>query len=239
MTESRHIPVERSFANPTAEHLRDLEHQTWLGSHYVSQSMGWSDILPGKRTVVLGEAKCGKTHEFRQQVENLREKDEFAYFLPLEQIHNNEIRDVLSYEDECSLNKWLQQTGRKAWFFLDAVDELKLREGYFSIALRKLQREIGEKAEFAHIFVSCRPADWNNYLDSVEFEQHFPMPTPRKEVDSLVSGKSCFCKLCSKRKIRSGFRRARKCINERQKAQCAGTVAVDTESSNRIRYSLR
>ena len=132
---------------------------------------------------MLGEAKCGKTHEFRKQVENLRKKDEFAYFLPLEQIHNHEIRDVLSYEDECSLNKWLQQTGRKAWFFLDAVDELKLREGHFSVALRKLQREIGERAEFAHIFVSCRPADWNNHLDSTEFERHFPIQKARKEIN--------------------------------------------------------
>ena len=115
--------------------------------------------------------------------------DEFAYFLPLEQLHNHEIREVLSHGDECSLTEWLQQTGRNAWFFLDAVDELKLREGSFSIALRKLQIVISEKAEFAHIFVSCRPADWNNYLDSAEFEQHFPIQTTRKEVDSSVSAK--------------------------------------------------
>ena len=187
MTESRHIPVERSFANPTAEHLRDLEHQTWQGSHYVSQTMGWSDILPRKRTVVLGEAKCGKTHEFRKQVESLRKKDEFAYFLPLEQLHTQKIKDILSSEDESSLTVWLQQTGRKAWFFLDAVDELKLREGHFNVALRKLQRVIGKKAEFAHIFVSCRPVDWNNHLDSTEFERHFPIQLARKEGNSTES----------------------------------------------------
>ena len=189
MTESLHIPVERSFAQPTAEHLRDLEHRTWIDSHYVPQTMGWSDILPRKRTVVLGEAECGKTHEFMRQVKNLREQGEFAYFLPLEQLHNQEIRDVLSSEDECSLTEWLQQTGREAWFFLDAVDELKLREGSFRFALKKLKREIVEKAEFAHIFVSCRPADWNSHLDSSEFERHFPIQTTRKEVDSSVSAK--------------------------------------------------
>ena len=174
MTESHHILVERRFAQPTAEHLRDPEHQTWLGSRYVPQTLGWPDILSQKRTVVLGEANCGKTHEFRQQVENLRKQDEFAFFLPLEQLHKYEIQDVLSSKEECSLNVWLQQAGKKGWFFLDAVDELTLRESSFSIALRKLQRVIAEKAEFAHIFVSCRPADWNNLLDNEALERHFP-----------------------------------------------------------------
>ena len=184
MTESHHILVERRFAQPTAEHLRDPEHQTWLGSRYVPQTLGWPDILPQKRTVVLGEANCGKTHEFRQQVENLRKQDEFAFFLPLEQLHKYEIQDVLSSKEECSLNVWLQQAGKKGWFFLDAVDELTLRESSFSIALRKLQRVIAEKAEFAHIFVSCRPADWNNLLDNEALERHFPLQVVRKEIKS-------------------------------------------------------
>lgn len=186
VTESIHIPVERRFAQVTAKLLRELEQGTLIDRRYVPQSMEWDEILLHKRTVVLGEAKCGKTHEFMQQVHNLQKQGEFAYFLPLEQLHNQEVRDVLSSEDECGLTEWLQQTEKEAWFFLDAVDELKLRDGSFRIALKKLKREIAEKAEFAHIFVSCRPADWNSHLDRSDFEQYFPIQAARKEVKPTV-----------------------------------------------------
>ena len=131
------------------------------------------------RTVVLGEAKCGKTHEFRHQVENLKKRGEIAFFLPLEQLHDHEIEVVLTSEEEDSLSSWLQQAEKEAWFFLDSVDELKLRDGSFRIALRKLQKTIGGRTAFAHIFVSCRPADWNQHLDGSDFESSFQIPVPR------------------------------------------------------------
>ena len=192
MQSTNHIPVERRFAEPPAEQLRDPEHQRWLGSYYPSQTMGWSDVLAGKRTIVLGEAKCGKTHEFKQQVENLRRQGEFAFFLPLEQLHDHEIGLVLTSEDEDSLSSWLQQARKKAWFFLDSVDELKLRDGSFKIALRKLQKTIGEKAAFVHIFVSCRPADWNQHIDGSDFERYLPIPASQKVEKPKVPAEVAF-----------------------------------------------
>ena len=180
MPENVHIHVERRFAEPADKQLGDPEHLRWLGSYHTSQTMGWRDVLSGMRTVVLGEAKCGKTHEFTQQVENLKSQGEFAFFLPLEELYDHEIEVVLASEEEDSLSSWLQQAEKEAWFFLDSVDELKLCAGSFKIALRKLQKAIGEKAVFAHIFVSCRPADWNEYLDGSDFERCFPIPPSRK-----------------------------------------------------------
>ena len=182
MQSNVHIPVERKFAKPTAKQLEDPEHLRWLGSYYTSQTLGWPDMLSGMRTVVLGEAKCGKTHEFKQQVKSLVEQGEFAFFLPLEQLHDHSIEEVLTPDEEDSLSSWLQQAEKKAWFFLDSVDELKLRDGSFRIALRKLQLAIGEKTAFTHIFVSCRPADWNQQLDASDFLQYFPIP-PSREVE--------------------------------------------------------
>ena len=191
MPENVHIPVERRFAEPTVEQLGDPEHLRWLGSYYSSQTMGWRDVLSGMRTVVLGEAKCGKTHEFTQQVENLKSQGEFAFFLPLEELYDQEIELVLT-EDGDSFSSWLQQSMKKAWFFLDSVDELKLRDGSFRIALRKLKKAIGEKAPFAHIFVSCRPADWNQQLDGSDFERCFPIPPSRKTEKPDVSQEENF-----------------------------------------------
>lgn len=180
MPENVHIPVERRFAKAPAKQSRDSEYLEWLESYNTYETMGWPDILSGTRTVVLGEAKCGKTHEFKQQVKSLIEQGEFAFFLPLEQLHDHSIEEVLTPDEEDSLSSWLQQAEKKAWFFLDSVDELKLRDGSFKIALRKLQMKIREKAPFAHIFVSCRPADWNLHLYGSEFLQYFPIPTPRE-----------------------------------------------------------
>ena len=182
MSENNHIPIDRRFAQPFAKELEDPEQLTWLCSEFDRYSLGWSDLLSRTRTVVLGEAKCGKTHEFKQQVENLRRQGKFAFFLPLERLDHHDIRDVLFSDEAEDLEAWLETSEIEAWFFLDAVDELKLRDGSFKVALGKLHSEIGQKAEFAHIFVSCRPADWNNHLDTRAIEGHFPIQKVRTRI---------------------------------------------------------
>ncbi len=181
-----HIPIERRFAEPGTEQLSDPDYQTWLGSHYRIHTIGWTEILSQMRTIILGEAKCGKTHEFKQQVAKLNGQGKFAFFLPLEQLHEHAVDEVLSHEEDQSLSNWLQQPKNEAWFFLDAVDELKLRDGSFNIALRKLDKKIGTMKALAHIFVSCRPADWNNHLDIEKFKQHFPPQEVQTEVRQSV-----------------------------------------------------
>ncbi len=179
MSENKHIPIDRRFAQHSAKELKNPEHLTWQGSEFDFYSLGWSDLLSSRKTVILGEANCGKTHEFKQQVKDLEAQGKFAFFLRLELLHDNGIRDVLFPEEADSLDSWLEAPEIEAWFFLDAVDDLRLREGVFSIALGKLQKEIGRKAEFAHILISCRPADWKNHLDIDAIEQHFPIPEAR------------------------------------------------------------
>ena len=148
-----HIPIERRFAGSETEQLSDPDYQIGLGIHYRTLTLGWPDILSRMRTVVLGEAKCGKTHEFKQQVANLNQQGKLAFFLPLDQLYDNAVDEVLSHEEERSLSNWLQQPKNEAWFFLDAVDELKLRDGSFNIALRKLRKVINQKISFAHVIV--------------------------------------------------------------------------------------
>ena len=117
-----------------------------------------------------------KTHEFSLQVRNLKHAGKFAFFLPLEQLHEHSVDEVLMPKDENLLRDWLARSDDEpAWFFLDAVDELKLRNGHFRIALRKLQRTIQDRVDLAHIFVSCRPADWNQQIDLSEFAEVFPI----------------------------------------------------------------
>jgi hypothetical protein len=135
-----------------------------------------------KRVIVLAEGKSGKTHEFQLQTENRRAQGQEAFFFPLEQLHDNAVEDVLSPSDETKLNLWMSgTTGKPAWFFLDAVDELKLRDGSFQAALRKLHRVVSSKASFTHIFISCRPADWNYQIDLNEVTTIFPLDQKERQ----------------------------------------------------------
>lgn len=175
MSGALHIPVERQFAELPAEELEDRPNLGRLATgDNQFNAITWPDLMLGERTVVLGEAKCGKTHEFKKQVERLRNQGESAFFLPLERLHDHDLLDLLTADEEDTLNTWLRIGTGRAYFFLDAVDELKLRQGSFRVALRKLSRKIKNMAHLARIYVSCRPADWNSQLDIADIQSNFP-----------------------------------------------------------------
>ena len=62
----KHVQFERRFAPPSEERLRDPDYLSNWGS-YEQGSLRWSDLYSNRCVVVLGEGKCGKTHEFKQQ----------------------------------------------------------------------------------------------------------------------------------------------------------------------------
>ncbi|MEM7721418.1 MAG: hypothetical protein AAF376_03500 [Pseudomonadota bacterium] len=187
-----HVPVDRRFAKPSEEELRDYDYQRYLGNYYSKQTISWDDILACKRAIILGEGRSGKTHEFRRQAALLRAKGQYSVFIPLERLHDSSIEDAISPSDEAALNVWLSlQSEEAAWFFLDAVDELKLRDGSFRTALRKLGRKIEGKSTLAHLIVSCRPADWRHQIDATDFNELFPLAA-EKEVAVAPSPEEFF-----------------------------------------------
>jgi hypothetical protein len=164
MKNDGHIPLDRRFASPSQEALRDPDYLSiWGSRHRGTQS--WEEVLEAQRIVVLGEGKCGKTHEFKQQVLRLKTHGKFAFFVPLELLHDNDFEDVLLPEDEEAFATWKTRDSATAYFFLDAVDELKLRSGSFRAALRKLRKSIGPRLARTKIIVSCRPRDWDDEVD--------------------------------------------------------------------------
>ncbi len=73
-------------------------------------------------------------------------------------------------EDNRIFQNWLNSEYGDAYFFLDAVDELKLRKGSWRVTLNKLQRLIGPNIDRVRLFVSCRPLDWNDEIDIEELK---------------------------------------------------------------------
>jgi len=165
----QHIPFPRRFASPSEEMLRDPDYLSIWG-HTLDKTHKWEDLLSEQCVVILGEGKSGKTHEFRQRVKELRSSGKVAVFLPLELLHENDVKEVLGVDDELALEGWLQSESEEAYVFLDAVDELKLRKGSFRAALRKLRRFFGSNCNRVRLSVSCRPRDWDKEIDLEELK---------------------------------------------------------------------
>lgn len=159
-----HVPFERRFGSPSEERLRDPDYMSIWGSHE-DGALRWPDLNTNRCVVVLGEGKCGKTHEFKQQWQLLRAQGKNAFFVPLELLQDGDFLDAISAEEERDFQSWLEASDAEAVFFLDAVDELKLRKGTLRRALRKIQTAIDSQIHRARFFVSSRPNDWTDELD--------------------------------------------------------------------------
>ena len=162
----------------TLLHLGDLDFGSdtrWSGN------LNWADLLKCPRTVILAEAGAGKTREMREQAARLVQEGKFAFFVPLEALGKEKLREVLSRADEAKLEAWQASEDTVAWFFLDAVDELKLAKESLRDALRHLSKTIDQSLDRARILISCRPSDWRSYSDGEAIQCWLPMTKRRRE----------------------------------------------------------
>ena len=112
--------------------------------------------------VILGEAGTGKTKEFRTGRRILAEGNEYAFFCTIESLatESNFRRMLRNSEEQELFDNWLNSNAQ-GYFFLDSVDEAKLREKSFENALRHLSISITTKNILrSKIIISCRVSDW-------------------------------------------------------------------------------
>tara|TARA_R110000787_G_scaffold69661_1_gene154954 strand:- start:502 stop:4815 length:4314 start_codon:yes stop_codon:yes gene_type:complete len=197
-----HVPLTRLFGPPTDDYTRDPELRS-LWDKSAAGILRWEDLLERSPVLVIAEGKSGKTHEFKQQLRLLRDQGSFAFFLPLEQLHDHAVREVLSSEDEIQFDLWRLANNATAYIFLDALDELKLRDGSFRIALNKLRREIGPHASRVRLFMSCRPGDPNVQFDLQELEPFNVRLTHQSRIPDTVEGEAVFLEAISDKSIKS------------------------------------
>lgn len=133
----------------------------------------WDDLLKKKRVVLLAEAASGKTDEFLNISRKLIANDELAFFLRIEELAEDGVSDSLDLKSAQSFEKWLHST-KKAYFFLDSLDEARLTGKRFESALRKLSKEFSKNLDQATLFVSCRVTDWKGEQDIQLIESYFP-----------------------------------------------------------------
>ena len=188
------IDVKRRFHRLTDRELEDIDTLLPLGDLDFGGDIGWpgnldwADLLKCPRTVMLAEAGAGKTREMREQANRLVQEDKFAFFVPLEALGKENLPEVLSPKEEAKLEEWQASEDTVAWFFLDAVDELKLAKESLRDALRHLSKTIDQSLDRAHILISCRPSDWRSYSDRVEIQHWLPMTKRQQEALPEPSG---------------------------------------------------
>ena len=183
---SEFIDLDRRFHELTDQELDDFQNlEVW--SDLPNSTIGWSELLKHDRAVLLAEAGAGKTAEMRQQVKHLVEKGVFAFFVALDELGGEPIDAILSTDEKKRFEQWVATANPPAWFFLDAVDELKLAQGKLDRALRRLARALEGCLDRVRIIVSCRPSDWRPVLDADTIRNRLRAP-PKTPKSTVVLG---------------------------------------------------
>ncbi|HKO46534.1 MAG TPA: hypothetical protein VJV79_02355 [Polyangiaceae bacterium] len=135
---------------------RGARRATW-GLRRVS----WADLLLSPCCVVLGEAGSGKTSEFRAKAEELATAGKYAFVLPVEAAAKKGIAKSLDLTQSRKLKAWLESSD-PAHFFLDSVDESKLKGHSLGDALTAFAHELEAGLGRAHVLISSRASDWRS-----------------------------------------------------------------------------
>lgn len=161
------IDLERSFSIPIDG---DGDAEDLL--RYFRKGEGefaWSDLHDKPVVVVVGEAGIGKTIEFENQVARLQRQGKPAFFVSL-----NQVLDTDSWtrvvEDSASEYAAWQRSSDVGYFFLDAVDEARLRNhADFQKALSVIRADLRINMARLRVVISSRITDWavENVRDAV------------------------------------------------------------------------
>ena len=153
-----YIRLDRQFA-PVPESNEAADKNQSLFNWGLLKPKSWDDIEAEYRCVILAEAGAGKTEELYHRAEHLQQQGKPAFFIRIEDI-DNDLQNAFEIGDQEDFCSWLQST-QEAWFFLDSVDESRLKNPKaFEKAMRRFANAIGNGAHRAHIYISSRPYAW-------------------------------------------------------------------------------
>jgi len=135
------------------------------------------DIVKNPLSVVLGEARSGKTTEFRLATQKLNKEGQFAFFIRIEELIQpgtvgiEAVSNALEIEEADKYEEWIN-SDEEAVFFLDAVDEAKLQNpNDYPKAVRNFHRSLRLHLHRCRVIVSCRVSEWRPKTDLKPLEK--------------------------------------------------------------------
>jgi len=172
---SEYIDLNRTFLD--IDENSDIEGAAFKS--YIAGLTGettWQNLLQSRYVVVLGEPGSGKTWELEAQPEKLRDAGLFSFFMRIDVLATGTFEAAIDAHDFEGFRKW-QASQQEATFFLDSVDEAKLKSPRaFQEALNVFVKGIGRAAARARVVVSCRYYEWRTSTDKQEFMRRFSIP---------------------------------------------------------------
>jgi hypothetical protein len=119
-------------------------------------------VVARRLVVVLGEAGLGKASEFEEQAAKALRDRKTAVFLPLSRVTSAEALSVRVDDNADQIKRW-STTDEHGYFFLDSVDEARLKStDALSFALRLVAKHILQPhIARASVFLSTRISDWD------------------------------------------------------------------------------
>jgi len=148
-------------------------------SNYLGSAKGrltWKDLRDKPLTVVLGQAGIGKTVEFELEVQRLRSAGKAAFFVALNQLVNPQSWSRALAESYDGYEQW-KVSKETAYFFLDAVDEARLKgQADFEQALSEVLLALGKCMSRVRFVISSRPTDWSIHGVSAAVDKYLGKP---------------------------------------------------------------
>jgi hypothetical protein len=172
MRERSPVPLVRQFSPvPTgASEGDDAEIQMTWG---IIPAKRWDDLIANSRTVILAESGSGKTFEMLAQAKHLAANDKSAFFLRLEDLATT-LDQSFEIGTRAQFVAWLEGE-TDAWFFLDSVDEARLRDPrQFENSIKHFAAAVGNALSRARIILSSRPYAWRSASDLELLERYLP-----------------------------------------------------------------
>lgn len=124
--------------------------------------MSWDELLQNRLVVILGEPGSGKTVELKAQ-QSLQSSNSF--FLALDRLVDEAVTSILNEDENSRFAKWKGGNG-DATFFLDAVDESKIRcSDDFFTALDRVKKAVGPALRRSRFVISSRIWQWRPESD--------------------------------------------------------------------------
>jgi hypothetical protein len=191
-TPAGYIDLNRRFrALHGSGNVEDAAASSYLRGSLADSTLGWDELLKERLVIVLGEPGSGKSWEFRRRCASLKEVGEPAFLIELERLVSGAWAVGFSPADLTRFQQF--QKGREtACFFLDSVDEAKIRrQADFYAALDKVVAGIGPLAiGRAHVFISSRISEWQPDTDLNEVLSRFSTArrpsSPTEEAPPLI-----------------------------------------------------
>ena len=172
--------IQRSFCDLSDEIANAVEQASFLVQLGWTGAISWSELLQSSRVLIVSESGSGKTYECRAEQEARWNSGEPAFFFELADLCHFNLSDLLNAEEQRRFEAWRVSQSDVAVIFLDSIDELKLTQGSFETALKRLSRALDGQLARVRIVITTRPIP----IDREIIRRHLPIPESSDETRS-------------------------------------------------------